>query len=47
MKVAGVQDARADAKAKSAWVKYDPAKVKPEQLVEAINKNTSFKARLP
>ena len=47
MEVDGVIDAKADAKKKSAWVKYDSAKVAPAKLVEAINKKTKFKARLP
>ena len=46
MKVVGVQDAKADAKRKSTWVKYDPAKVSPEKLVETINTKTNFKASL-
>lgn len=46
MKVDGVQDAKADAKKKSAWIKYDPAKVTPEKLVDVINKNTNFTASL-
>jgi hypothetical protein len=32
-----VKDAKADAKKKSAWVKYDPAKVTPKELVDIIN----------
>lgn len=47
MKVEGVKDARADAKKKSAWVQYDPAKVTPKKLAETINKNTNFRARIP
>lgn len=47
MKVDGVKEAKADYKKDWAWARYDPAKVTPEQLVEAINKNTSFKASLP
>ena len=46
MKVDGVRDVKADAKKKSAWVKYEPAKVTPEKLVDAINKATRFKASL-
>ena len=46
MSVDGVQDAKADAKTKSAWVKYDPTKVVPEKVVETINKKTNFKASL-
>ena len=47
MKVDGVYDAKADAKKKSAWIKYDPSKVNPEKLAETINKNTNYKARVP
>jgi len=47
MSVDGVQDAKADAKKKSAWVKYDSTKVAPKKLVETINKKTNFKASLP
>ncbi len=47
MKVDGVQEAGADFQKNSAWAKYDPAKTSPEKLVEAVNKNTRFKASLP
>lgn len=47
MKVDGVKEAKADYKKNWAWTKYDPAKVTPEKLVEAINTTTRFKARLP
>jgi len=46
MKLDGVKDAKAEAKKKSAWVKYDPAKVTPKQLVDTINTETNFKASL-
>jgi copper chaperone CopZ len=45
--VDGVKEAKADYQRDWAWAKYDPAKVTPEKLVEAINKNTNFKASLP
>ena len=46
MSVDGVQDAKADRQNKSAWIKYDPAKVTPQKLVDAINKKTNYKASL-
>ncbi len=46
MSLDGVRDAKADRKAKSAWVQYDPAKVTPQKLVDAINKKTNYKASL-
>lgn len=46
MKVQGVAEAKADAGGKTAWVKYDAAKVQPAQLVETINTKTNFKASL-
>ena len=46
MTVNGVKDAKADAKAKAAWIKYDESKTNPKKLVDAINKKTNFKARL-
>ena len=30
-----------------AWAKYDPDKTNPEELVQAINENTAFEAKLP
>jgi copper chaperone CopZ len=47
MKVEGVQEAGADFEKSTAWAKYDPAKTSPQNLVEAVNKNTRFKASLP
>ncbi len=47
MNVEGVKDAKAEYKKNWAWAKYDPAKVTPEKLVEAINTKTRFKASLP
>ncbi|MBI4474928.1 MAG: hypothetical protein HY646_19830 [Acidobacteria bacterium] len=47
MKVPGVIEAKADHERKWAWAKYDPAKTTPDKLVEAINKNTNFKASSP
>jgi len=46
MTVDGVKEAKADAKNKSAWIKYDPGKVTPQKLVETINTKTNFKASL-
>ena len=46
MSVDGVQEAKADRNDKSAWVKYDPSKVTPQKLVDAINKKTNYKASL-
>ena len=40
-------EAKADFAKGSAWAKYDPSKTSPEKLVEAINENTSFEAKLP
>src|SRR5216684_5999448 len=42
----GVRDARVDLKAKGAVVEYDPARVTPEQLVDAVN-DAGFRASLP
>lgn len=47
MQVEGVKEAKADYKKNRAWAKYDPAKVTPEKLVEAINTKTRSKAKLP
>lgn len=47
MKLDGVKEAKADHQKNWAWAKYDPGKVSPEKLVDAINQNTSFKAKLP
>ncbi|MEE8389292.1 MAG: cation transporter [Anaerolineae bacterium] len=43
----GVVDARADFVAGTAVVTYDPARVVPEQMVEAINTQTFFQASPP
>ncbi len=42
----GVKDARVDLKAKGAVVEYDPAKVTPQQFVDAVN-DAGFRASLP
>lgn len=43
----GVVDAKADYIAGSATVNYDPARVSPAQMVEAINTKSFFRAGLP
>lgn len=43
----GVVDAKADYIAGSATVSYDPARVTPAQMVEAINTKSFYQARLP
>ena len=43
----GVVDANADFVKGLATVSYDPARVTPAQMVEAINSGTFFRARLP
>ena len=43
----GVVDARADFVEGTAVVTYDPGRVAPEQMVEAINTQTFFRASLP
>lgn len=45
--VEGVAEAKADFAKGWAWAKYDPNKTSPEKLVEAINENTAFEAKLP
>lgn len=40
-------EAKADWEKDWAWARYDPAKTSPEKLVEAINEDTAFEARLP
>lgn len=42
----GVVDAKADYIAGSATVSYDPARVSPAQMVEAINTKSFFRAGL-
>lgn len=42
----GVKSANVDLKAKGAVVEYDPAKVTPQQLVDAVNE-AGFSASLP
>ncbi len=42
----GVKDAKVDLKAKGAVVDYDPARVSPQQLVDAVN-DAGFRASLP
>ena len=43
----GVVNAKADFVAGMAVVTYDPARIAPEQMVEAINTQTFFRASLP
>lgn len=45
-KLDGVKDAKVSTADKRAVVEYEPAKVKPEQMVEAINK-LGYRASLP
>lgn len=45
-RLAGVKDARVDVARKSAAVDYDPARVTPSQLVEAVNR-LGYQASLP
>ena len=47
MKVDGVKEAKADYQKNWAWARYDPSKVTPEKLVDAIYTSTRFKAKLP
>ena len=42
----GVMSASADRHAQSAWVEYDPAQVTPEQMIQAINSQTYYRASL-
>jgi copper chaperone CopZ len=42
----GVKDAKVDLKAKGAVVDYDPARVSPQQLIDAVN-DAGFRASLP
>lgn len=43
----GVVDAKANFVKGIATVRYDPGRVTPAQMVEAINTNTFYRARLP
>ncbi len=45
-KLDGVKDARVDVANKSATVEYDPSKVRPQQLVDAVNR-LGYQASLP
>lgn len=45
--VEGCEEAKADWEKGWAWAKYDPSKTSPEKLVEAVNENTAFEAKLP
>lgn len=47
MKVDGVKEAKAEFEKNWAWVKYDPEKTTPKKLVEAVNDETPFEAKLP
>lgn len=47
MNVEGVSEAKADWEKGWAWARYDPSKTSPEKLVEAVNENTAFEAKLP
>jgi hypothetical protein len=44
--VNGVKDVRVDWRGGRVWVLYDPARIQPAMLVDAINKHSSFKAYL-
>lgn len=45
-KLDGVSDAKVSFKEKQAVVTYDPAKVTPEKMVEAIHANLPYKAKV-
>jgi periplasmic mercuric ion binding protein len=45
-RLAGVKDARVDVARKSATVDYDPARVTPPQMVDAVNR-LGYEASLP
>jgi Cu+-exporting ATPase len=45
-KLDGVKHARVDLAEKSAAVEYDPARVTPQQMVDAVNR-LGYKASLP
>ncbi len=47
MKIDRVKEVKAEFDKNWAWAKYGPEKVTPEELVEAIHKDTPFKAKLP
>lgn len=47
MKVEGCEEAKAEWDKGWVWAKYDPDKTSPEELVQAINDNTPFEAKLP
>jgi len=45
--VEGCEDAKVDWEKGRAWASYDPDKTNPQELVQAINENTAFEAKLP
>lgn len=45
-KLEGVKDARVDVAKKNATVDYDPTKVTPQQLIDAVNR-LGYQAALP
>ncbi len=45
-RLAGVRDAKVDVAQKSATVEYDPSKVSPQQMVDAVNR-LGYEASLP
>lgn len=45
-RIAGVKTAQVDVEKKSATVEYDPAKVTPQQLIDAVNR-LGYQASLP
>jgi mercuric ion binding protein len=45
-KLAGVKDARVDVDRKSATVEYDPNRVTPQQMIDAVNR-LGYQASLP
>jgi Cu+-exporting ATPase len=45
LKLSGVAEAKVDVAGAAAYVRYDPDRVKPDQLIEAVNA-TGFKASL-
>jgi hypothetical protein len=45
--VEGCEHAKADWEKGRAWASYDPDKTNPEELIQAINENTAFEAKLP
>jgi len=42
----GVLEVRADRRAQSAWVVYDPARVIPAQMVQTLNSQTYYRAEV-